>query len=1422
MKHLINKLQRILGNTSPVAPVVFDVVWCTDRPGVEILLGTTTGKEADKLKARLALNGTSVPPSGQRPRENGQLALAWDEIPPMTREGERAQFSFRSKVVKPASTRMSPFSPAPPPAPVTGYLEGFDQAGNVYGWLDTTERSPEEFLLRCGEVSTPVHAEILRQDVAEAGFPGGRGFLVEFREFLPLFPPLFSGHALRVEGASGALLGQPVYWPVLEATRRNELLWHWLARFFALQLEGAAAGTDTLELFDAEFAKLEQTGLPGLQEEAGAARCVQLMQDFCGQQVGGQGEFRTNLRKLSELGTRLAGSHPMWHNAAAGFQVAIIAEDFLGAVRRSWRRQAFLATAEEESAPPAPPEAQFLAPALHSGRLHFLPWDGWVRKSLVGAIELAANLPATGGQDPDLAAKLSAAEAAVSLLYGDEQIIAGLQRLRRQLGLFSDHPSAHLRREALALKRQSKFLQALSAESADPEHETPSGRIAAFASQLGAACELGQLLAPAVIRDWKKQLDPSLAKAMTDPIFLTAWRGYLEFAGSALMNPSTTAGRTIGQARRTRTDIVHSLNELLEFEPVGAAARPPKRPGEALNILLVGAKDLPQVHLYRQEQKLAALRSLSGRRRPIHVEHADTWDQINDPKLTRRLAGCDILVVCRLPATLAVLRLIHTARRAGLRIIYEIDDLIFDHEHFPPAYETYARSITPREHRRLAEDTPLWLEAMRLADEIVVSTTTLADRIRALLGDGCPVHIEPNCQPQALRDRALSARTLRRWQKSEAVRLVYGTGTKAHKQIIDEWILPVLESLLEKYPQLEVTLVGRLKGMPPALTNHPRVTVAPFVDYESYLDILSTADVSLAAIESGPATDAKSGLKWMEAAVLGAASVVSPSATYREFLQDGVDALFASTKQEWEEQLARLIDDPALRARIATSARHKAMAQFSASTPKAVWASILEAKPEGAAQDVRPLRLLLVNLYYAPQAEGGATRVVEDQIRELQAKYPGRYEVTVLCSDRFAHDGGVEIHHQDGARVVRFKSLPKEWSAYTDDDIRSFLHDWFKKEHFDLIHVHALQVLTASVLKAAAAAGTPYVISIHDAWWLSRYQFLTSPSGRAIEPGDWLDETGLSPQSLRSARPGSQSRNLRQHLDKVLYTLHRNSRAQSEASASGDFRTRERLQSKRRDLDKELEALIPDQATRIRVYSAYVRRHDLLDILQGAAARFAVSPSFARIYAEAGVDNVEALGNSWQVYRPAPPQAADAPLECAFIGGWSLHKGAGVLLEACRLIHNAGPIHLRIVDHALTNHEHRDVRWGEIDVRFIAPVPLGEMETFYRSIDVLIAPSIWPESFGLVTREALSAGVWVIAADSGALAEPVQDGINGNVIAPRDVRALAESLRHAASAEGREALHRWREDARSGKGLATPPDNAETLHRIYTAAARIS
>ena len=68
---------------------------------------------------------------------------------------------------------------------------------------------------------------------------------------------------------------------------------------------------------------------------------------------------------------------------------------------------------------------------------------------------------------------------------------------------------------------------------------------------------------------------------------------------------------------------------------------------------------------------------------------------------------------------------------------------------------------------------------------------------------------------------------------------------------------------------------------------------------------------------------------------------------------------------------------------------------------------------------------------------------------------------------------------------------------------------------------------------------------------------------------------------------------------------------------------------------------------------------------------------------------------------------------------------------------------------------------------------------------MLIAPSIWPESFGLVVREALAYGKWVVAADRGALAEPIVAGENGFVFDPDEPEALAAALRVLNDATGR-------------------------------------
>ena len=128
-----------------------------------------------------------------------------------------------------------------------------------------------------------------------------------------------------------------------------------------------------------------------------------------------------------------------------------------------------------------------------------------------------------------------------------------------------------------------------------------------------------------------------------------------------------------------------------------------------------------------------------------------------------------------------------------------------------------------------------------------------------------------------------------------------------------------------------------------------------------------------------------------------------------------------------------------------------------------------------------------------------------------------------------------------------------------------------------------------------------------------------------------------------------------------------------------------------------------------------------------------------------------------------------------------MHKGMAVLQTAALQAKPPMPgLELTIVDSKLDASDRFQTTWGQIPVEFVPPVPMAQMDYFYKQHDVLIAPSIWPESYGLVTREALSAGLWVVASATGALADPIRPGENGHVVTAGDASELRIVLEELA------------------------------------------
>jgi glycosyltransferase involved in cell wall biosynthesis len=76
--------------------------------------------------------------------------------------------------------------------------------------------------------------------------------------------------------------------------------------------------------------------------------------------------------------------------------------------------------------------------------------------------------------------------------------------------------------------------------------------------------------------------------------------------------------------------------------------------------------------------------------------------------------------------------------------------------------------------------------------------------------------------------------------------------------------------------------------------------------------------------------------------------------------------------------------------------------------------------------------------------------------------------------------------------------------------------------------------------------------------------------------------------------------------------------------------------------------------------------------------------------------------------------------------------------------------------------------------------PRSELVDRYRSADLVVFPSEWPEPYGIVPLEAMACGVPVIATGTGGSGEFLVDGVNCRLFQPGDPVSLAAAARNVA------------------------------------------
>jgi phosphatidyl-myo-inositol alpha-mannosyltransferase len=181
------------------------------------------------------------------------------------------------------------------------------------------------------------------------------------------------------------------------------------------------------------------------------------------------------------------------------------------------------------------------------------------------------------------------------------------------------------------------------------------------------------------------------------------------------------------------------------------------------------------------------------------------------------------------------------------------------------------------------------------------------------------------------------------------------------------------------------------------------------------------------------------------------------------------------------------------------------------------------------------------------------------------------------------------------------------------------------------------------------------------------------------------------------------------------------------------------------------------------------------------SARIAVSEAAAWTGRRWFGGHYEVIPNGVDVAAaPSDPKPSSEKLRILFVGRPEERKGLPILLAAFGALVEHVPSRLTVI-----GAEREDVlryladpeTMGSIDIRGRVSGP--DLQRALHDADVLCAPSLSGESFGMVLTEAFAAGTPAIASAIAGYSDVVSDGVDGVLVPPGDAQRLAEELQRA-------------------------------------------
>lgn len=265
------------------------------------------------------------------------------------------------------------------------------------------------------------------------------------------------------------------------------------------------------------------------------------------------------------------------------------------------------------------------------------------------------------------------------------------------------------------------------------------------------------------------------------------------------------------------------------------------------------------------------------------------------------------------------------ARLLGKPIVYDLDDAI----HLPSPTTDPGRGW--KRWMKCYWKVPVIIRWSRV---VVVCNDYLADYARRF-------HAQVVMIPTAVETNYFTPRL--NGAAPPAVPVIGWMGTHSTAPYL-EMLVPVLQRLAQRHA-FEVRLIGAGRRFE---IDGVRLTQSDWALAREVAD-LQAFDIGIYPLGGHEFDKGKTGYKTVQYMAVGVPAVVSDFGRNREIVRDGENGLLAGDAAAWEAQLARLLEDPALRRRIGATGRRTVEAIYATAVNAPKLIAVLRAVSEGRA-----------------------------------------------------------------------------------------------------------------------------------------------------------------------------------------------------------------------------------------------------------------------------------------------------------------------------------------------------------------------------------------------------------------------------------------------------------------------------------------